>query len=268
MPPRRFGQPRFYFDTIDTTMREATERAEAGAPEGSLVVANTQTAGRGRLGRSWISEPDTGLYFSLVLRPDVPAAQAPLLTLALGLGVADGLAEAASVLCDLRWPNDVLLADRKCAGILVEMSSADESVRYAVAGVGINVNQATMPPELASIATSLLIETGRPHDRDVVLDSVLDNAERYYEYLRGKHLRGEEFTNHGAAPIIEAFSRKSTYVRGKSVVVENGGSRIYGKTAGLDETGLLMLETAPGQIEFIVSGSVRPWSGRPSRDAG
>ena len=261
MLPRRFGQPRFHFDTVDTTMREATERAEAGAPEGSLIVANTQTAGRGRLGRSWVSEPGTGLYFSLVLRPDIPAAQAPVLTLALGLGVADGLAEAAGVLCDLRWPNDVLLGNKKCAGILVEMSSEGESVRYAVAGFGINVNQSAMPSDLSRLATSLLIETGRRHDRDSVLDSVLDSAELYYEYLRE-----ESFTEHGARPIIEAFSKKSTYVRGKRVVVENGESHTYGTTAGLDESGVLMLETAPGCIEPIVSGSVRPWPGMARRD--
>ena len=261
MPARRFGQPRFHFDAIDTTMREATERADAGAPEGTLVLAEAQTAGRGRLGRSWMSEPGTGLYFSLVLRPNVPAAQAPALTLALGLGVADGLAEAAGIRCDLRWPNDILLGDKKCAGILVEMSSEGKSVRYAVAGMGINVNQTTMPPELSQLATSLLIETGRRHDRDTVLDSVLAHAERYYEVFSG-----EEFAGQGAAPIIEAFSRKSSYVRGKSVVVENGESRLYGTTAGLDGSGVLMLETAPGRIEPIVSGSVRPWPGRAPRD--
>ena len=248
---RRFGRPRFYFETIDTTLREATARAEAGAPEGTLILADTQTAGRGRLGRSWVSEPGTGLYFSLVLRPRVAPAQAPVLTLALGLGVADGLAEAAGVRCDLRWPNDVLIGDKKCAGILVEMSSEGESVRYAVAGIGINVNQTTMPPELEAMATSLRMETGREHNKDAVLNPVLAHAERYYE----------KFVKKGPGPIVGAFARHSTYVHGKSVVVEGGESRLYGTTAGLDESGVLMLETEPGRVEPILSGSIRPWRG-------
>ena len=247
---RRFGKPVYRFETIDTTMTEATIRAEDGAAEGTLILADEQTAGRGRLGRTWVSEPGAGLYFSLVLRPPVPAARSCVLTLALGLGAARGIAEACGVQCDIRWPNDVLLNDKKCCGILVESVAECDALRYAIAGVGINVNQAAMPPELSDIATSLRIETGCEYLREAVLEAVLKHCERYYEM----------FLERGAQPIVSAFSRASSYARGKKVVVELGDSRVYGSTVGLDPSGVLLLEHEDGSIEPILAGSVRPWN--------
>ena len=246
----RFGRPLYRFETIETTMTEAAARAEAGAAEGTLILADQQTAGRGRWGRSWVSEPGVGLYFSLVLRPPAGAARSTVLTLALGLGVARGIGEACIVSCDIRWPNDVLLNDKKCCGILVESAAEGASLRYAIAGVGINVNQAAMPGELSDIATSLRIETGREYLREALLEAVLKHCERYYEM----------FLERGAQPVVEAFSRASSYVRGKKVVVELGGSRIYGTSAGLDPGGVLLLEREDGSLEPILAGSVRPWN--------
>jgi BirA family biotin operon repressor/biotin-[acetyl-CoA-carboxylase] ligase len=246
----RFGHPVYRFETIDTTMKEAAARAENGEPEGTLIVADQQTSGRGRLGRAWVSEPAVGLYFSLVLRPPAAAARSSVLTLALGLGVARGIGEACGVQCDIRWPNDVLLNDKKCCGILVESVAESGSLRYAIAGIGINVNQAAMPPELADIATSLRMETGCEYLRETVLEAVLKHCERYYEM----------FIERGAQPVVEAFSRTSSYVRGKTVVVELGDSRIYGTTAGLDPSGVLLLKREDGSIEAILAGSVRPWT--------
>ncbi len=244
----RFGQNVLRLETTDSTMREAAEWAERNAPEGTLVVAEEQTAGRGRLGRDWVSERGVGIYASLILRPAVAPVQSTLLTLVMGLGLARGLGEAAGMQCDLRWPNDVLLNDKKCCGILLEMSAENDRVRYAIAGFGINVNQAAMPEELRSVATSLRIETGCEYVREVVLDAVLRHAERYYEM----------FLARGAAPIISAFSRASSYARGRPVVVENGAARIIGTTAGLDSSGLLLLEHEDGRVEPILAGSVRP----------
>jgi len=242
------GQPVFRFDSIDSTMREAAERAEAGAPEGTLVIAGRQTAGRGRLGRAWFSEPGVGLYFSIILRPPVPAAQSAVLTLALGLGVARGIGEACGRQCDIRWPNDVLLNEKKCAGILVEMSGGGESVHYAIAGVGINVNHTSLPPDLSGVATSLRIETGCEYMLDTVLAAVLRNAERYYGM----------FLERGAPAVTDAFARASSYVHGKRVVIESGASRIRGTTVGLDPSGVLRLQMEDGRIEPILAGSVRP----------
>ena len=249
--PARFGIHVFRHESIDSTMREAAERAETGAPEGTVVIAAEQTAGRGRLGRSWVSQPGVGLYFSLVLRPPVPAAQSAVLTLALGLGAARGIGEACGQRCDIRWPNDVLLNDKKCCGILVEMAAGAERVEYAIAGIGINVNSASMPEDLAPIATSLRIETGCEFVLDVVLQAVLRHCERYYGM----------FLERGSPSIIEAFSRASSYARGKKVVVENGDSRLCGTTAGLDLSGVLRLECKDGRIEPVLAGSVRPWNG-------
>jgi BirA family biotin operon repressor/biotin-[acetyl-CoA-carboxylase] ligase len=243
-----FGQPIFRFESIDSTMREAAERAEAGAPEGTLILAGQQTAGRGRLGRSWVSEPGAGLYFSLILRPPVPAAQSVVLTLALGLGVARAIGEVCGRKCDIRWPNDVLLNDKKCSGILVELSGASDRVEYVIAGIGINVNHASMAPALSLSATSLRIETGCEYPLDVVLGAVLRHGERYYGM----------FLERGAAAITDAFSRASTYADGKKVVVENMDSRIYGTTAGLESSGVLRLRREDGLIEPILAGSVRP----------
>lgn len=244
------GSPRFDFETIDSTMREATARAEAGAPEGTLVIAKAQTEGRGRRGRSWVSEPGVGLYFSLVLRPPLPASQSPLLTLALGLGAARGIGEICQHECDLRWPNDVLLNEKKCCGILVEMQAKEQRVRYAVAGIGVNVNQASMPAELEDIATSLRIETGCEYVLESLLDAILRHCERYYGM----------FLKRGAGPIIDAFSRASSYAQGRRVVVESGDQSVYGTTAGLDASGVLRLRREDGRVEPILAGSVRPWA--------
>ena len=245
---RRLGTPEYRFASLDSTMTEAQRVAEAGAPEGAIVIADTQTAGRGRLGRSWISEPGVGVYFSLILRPAIPAPRLPVLTLAVGLGVADGIERTCRVDCDLRWPNDVLLDAKKCAGILVEASSEAGRARHLLVGVGINVNHATVPTELADIATSARIETGCEYDREEVLHHVLRGVERYYGM----------FLDEGIDAIAHSFTAKSSYVLHKRVAVLSGSEEIHGTTAGLDPTGMLLLETDDGRIEPILAGSVRP----------
>lgn len=250
MPPRpRFGHNVLRLDVTDTTMREAGEWAERNAPEGTLVLAEEQTAGRGRLGRTWISQRGLGIYGSLILRPSLPPAQAAILTLVVGLGAARGIGEAAGRQCDIRWPNDVLLNEKKCCGVLVDLAAEQDRVEYAIAGFGINVNHESMPPDLATIATSLRIETGCEFVREVVLDAVLKHIERYYDMLLER----------GKAAVIEAFSRASTYVRGRRVVVETGDRTLDGTTAGLNDAGLLLLETGEGRIEPVLAGSVRRW---------
>jgi BirA family biotin operon repressor/biotin-[acetyl-CoA-carboxylase] ligase len=245
----RFGQNILRLDVTDTTMREAAEWAERNAPEGTLILAEEQTAGRGRLGRHWISERGLGIYGSLILRPNVTPARATILTLVVGLGIARGIGEAAGRQCDIRWPNDVLLNDRKCCGVLVELAAGQDRVAYAVAGFGINVNHESMPADLAETATSLRIETGCEFVREAVLDAVLKHTQRYYEM----------FLERGGAAIIEAFSRASTYVRGRRVIVETGDRTLSGTTAGLDAAGLLLLATKSGRIEPVLTGNVRHW---------
>ncbi len=250
--PLHFGNPRFDFETIDSTMTEAVLRAEDGIEEGAVVIADRQSSGRGRLGRSWISEPGVGLYFSLILRPPSPPERSAVLTLAMGLGVARGLAEASGAAFDIRWPNDVLLNEKKCCGILVETAAEAGSLRYAVVGIGVNVNQPQMPEEISAGATSLRIETARSFDREEVLTSVLRSLESYYAL----------FCEQGARPIIAEFAEASSYVSGKVVTVDAPGGPVYGTTAGLDSSGVLLLRKEDGSTEPILAGSVRPVAAR------
>lgn len=219
-----------------STMVEAAGLATRGQPHGTVVVADEQTGGFGRHGHSWHSGPDGGLYLSIILRLHLAPADLPALTMALGLAVQKAVDDFAGVSCDLRWPNDVLLNDRKLAGILVQSTETDA----LIAGIGLNVNQTAFPEELSSIATSLRIETGHEYSMEALLSRVVA------ESLRAAQMSKPE--------ILRQFSAHSTYVSGKEVEVDG---RIRGVTAGLDEDGFLLLST-PAGIERIISGGVRP----------
>lgn len=221
------------FEILDSTMREAE-----GRPVGSVVVADEQTAGIGRHGHAWHSEAGAGLYLSVVLPVSLP-----VLTLALGLATAEAIARTADLRCDLRWPNDVLFGDRKLAGILVQLSEAT-----AIAGIGVNVNHTAFPGELAGLATSLRMATGRVHSREALLDALLKTIDSFCTMLAAG----------GAAPVIEMFARASSYARGMRVAVELGGERVVGTTAGLDSSGFLVLQKDDGSRTLVLAGGVRP----------
>ena len=218
-------------ETTPSTMTEAL-----GHPEGTVIVAKEQTAGQGRLGRDWHSERGAGLYFSIVL--DVKEL-APVVTLALGLAVQDAIQTVADVPCDLRWPNDVLIGEKKCVGILVQLHETQ-----VIAGIGVNVNQATFPAELAETATSLRIATGRSHSNEALLDRLLDSIDTYLALLNAQ----------GADAILRLFTEASSYARGRRVVVDG----VKGTTDGLDESGFLWLRTESGNRRLITAGGVRP----------
>ena len=249
---RTFGRKAFHYASLDTTMRRAAELARGGCPEGTIVTADEQTAGRGRLRRNWVSEPGQGLYLSLVLRPDCQPDGAPLLTLVAGLAVKEALEATAGVRCDIRWPNDILVRERKCCGILVEMETDDRRVTHVTVGIGINLNHVEFQGELAETATSLRIETGRNWGRAALLEPLLDALERCYDLYR----------NEGSDPILEAFQQASSYVSGRQVIVEGipQGQRphLRGVTAGLDARGTLLLRGDDGEITPVLAGSVRP----------
>lgn len=231
-------------------MREAAELARRGCPEGTVVTAARQTAGRGRLGRRWLSEPGGGLYLSLVLRPDAAPGAVPLLTLVAGLGAAEAVYALTGLDCDIRWPNDIMIRGRKCAGILVEMETQEERVAHAVVGIGLNLNYQRFGADLADSATSLLLETGLRYEAGDVLQPLLDALRDYYEiYLE----RGKE-------PILEAFVKASSYVSGRRVTVTGSGGGAAdrrGVTAGLDANGMLLLRDDAGRVEPVLAGSVR-----------
>jgi len=232
--------------TTASTMRDASGLAARGEPHGTVIVAETQTAGIGRHGHSWHSESDGGLYFSIILRLALASDALPVLTMALGLAAQRAVDDLAGVACDLRWPNDLLLNEKKLAGILVQAADASTAAGVLIAGIGVNVNQTEFPPEVRSIATSLRLETGREHSKEVLLDRIVAESLRYADLLADR----------GKGPILEQFDARSSYVRGKSVEVEAGDRTIAGITAGLDDNGFLHIQTLQG-IETIVAGGVR-----------
>jgi BirA family biotin operon repressor/biotin-[acetyl-CoA-carboxylase] ligase len=232
-----------YHDTLPSTQPVAVQLAEQGAPEGTVVIAGRQTAGIGRQGHSWHSEPGTGLYCSLVTYPPIDPATRPVLTLALGLATAEAITHTAHVDPDLRWPNDIIVKDKKAAGILVQLAG-----QAAVAGIGINVNNESFPPDIDNLATSLRLATGRAQDSTGLLIALLLAAAKYSRILReqGKHA------------IIESFTRVSTYAQGKHVEVDMGDRTIRGITAGLDDYGFLRVRKPDGTLETVLAGGVRP----------
>lgn len=231
------GRDVFHFDSLPTTMLEAASLARQGYRPGTLVVADEQTAGQGRHGHLWHSEHGAGVYMSIVLEPD------PALTLALGLAVAEAIPLVCPLACDLRWPNDVLVGEKKVAGILVQSYG-----EVAVAGIGVNVNHRAFPPQLAHTATSLKIETGREYSRQ---DLVIEIARSVDTYCRILKVRGK-------AEIFEIFTRFSTYVTGKRVQVEQEGRIFRGVTAGLDASGFLLVRREDGSLVTVIAGGVRP----------
>jgi len=228
-----------WHDSLPTTMTAAAGLAAAGAPSGTVVGADEQTAGQGRFGRLWHSQPETGLYFSLILR-----FENPLVTLALGLAVREAILDTTGIVTDLRWPNDMLVADRKCAGILTQMESG-----AIVAGIGINVNQAELPPDIAGIATSLRLASGRSHSREQLLIRLLPAIDEWCGVL----------AREGRVPILRVFSESSSYVAGRRVTVEiSEGETLTGTTAGLTSDGFLKLRDDRGKEHTIIAGGVRP----------
>ncbi|MFB3777216.1 MAG: biotin--[acetyl-CoA-carboxylase] ligase [Bryobacteraceae bacterium] len=168
-----------WLDTVGSTMTEAARLAAAGCPHGTVVGADEQTAGQGRHGRSWYSEKDAGLYVSVVLRPELPADSLTSLTLALGLATREAILNSSGILCDLKWPNDLLANGKKCAGILAQGTPA-----AVIAGVGINVNQEGFPGELAETAASLRLVSGRPHSREDLLVRLLLSVDKFAALLQ------------------------------------------------------------------------------------
>ncbi|MDP9054557.1 MAG: biotin--[acetyl-CoA-carboxylase] ligase [Acidobacteriota bacterium] len=229
-----------------STMKEALALAARGEPHGTAVVAEEQTAGVGRHGHSWHSQAGGGLYLSIILRAALPADALPVLTMALGLAVQRAVDDVADVNSDLRWPNDLLLNEKKLAGIMVQAADAPGGKGALIAGMGVNVNQTSFPEDLRGIATSLRLETGRDHSKEALLNRVLTEALRFTTLLAER----------GRETILKQFEARSSYVSGKAVDVALGDRSISGVTEGLCERGFLRVRTAGG-LETIIAGGVR-----------
>jgi BirA family transcriptional regulator, biotin operon repressor / biotin---[acetyl-CoA-carboxylase] ligase len=239
-----------HFYKIDSTNTEAMAAAAEGAPEGSVFVSEEQTAGRGRGAQAWESARSAGIYCSLILRPALPPSDVLVLSLGAGLAVGDALQQIdANIPIDLKWPNDVLIHEKKLCGILTEMNAEATRVRHVVVGVGINVNQTSFSGPLEDKATSLRMATGREWSRVALAAALLKSLDReYVSFITNKDARES---------ILRRFSEQSSWVGGKQIRVQENGSLVEGTTEGLDERGFLLLRTRQG-LQTILSGTVRP----------
>jgi BirA family biotin operon repressor/biotin-[acetyl-CoA-carboxylase] ligase len=228
----------------------AMHAGAAGIEEGHVFFTDQQTAGRGRGGHSWQSEPCSAILVSVLLRPRIEAAQALWLSLMAGVAAHDAMVRSCGIQCDLRWPNDLLIGRKKVCGILTEISSELEQLRFAVIGIGLNVNQRSFPSDIAEIATSVQIETGKMWSRGELLVAVLRSLEAEYQY--GLDRDG----THSLPARVESIS---TFARGKHVHVDEAGGYI-GVTDGLDSQGFLKVRTRNG-VRTVLSGGVRELSG-------
>lgn len=247
-----------------STNTAAMQAAAEKAPEGTVFLAEEQTAGKGRGGHSWYSAAGSGIYCSVVLRPQLSPADSLVLSLAAGLAASYAVEEITALKPDLRWPNDLLLTrapspdapgagggTRKFCGILTELNAEATRVRYVVVGIGINVNQDYFPPDIADVATSLRIEGGRSYSRVELAAALLRALDREYRGLTG---------DPEARPkIIERFEQRSSYARGLRVEVEEDGG-YTGVTDGLDERGFLQVRTENGK-RTVLHGGVRAVEG-------
>ena len=256
---RRLGRPTFYYGSVGSTNDVAHRRAAGGAPEGLLVLAEEQTAGRGRQDHKWWAPPGSSLLMSLLLRPSLPAGGAGQLTMCLGLGAIEGIEAITGLRPALKWPNDLLLDDRKLAGMLGELSLDGPRIDYAVLGLGLNVNldfaaayeegsaqgsgASGVPANVVATATSLQMALGHPVDRLPLLAAILARSEAWYDHL----LAG--------APVHQAWSERLATL-GQRIRVVLASSVIEGIAAGASPEGALLVRTDDGKVETIWAGDV------------
>lgn len=242
-----------HFATIGSTNVQALADAQAGAESGQVYIADEQTAGRGRGGHTWHSEPDRGLYLTMLVRPALQSPNVLKLSLITALAAVEAVAEVtASRILDIRWPNDLVIGEnpaRKVAGILTEaVSTSAGELRHAAIGIGINLNQAEFPAELADVATSLKRELGANVSREALTVALLLEMD--------KELRQLDPNCSEAEDIFQRVERTSTWIRGKRVrVAEQEG--YTGKTAGLTTEGLLRIHCDDGSERVVRHGGVR-----------
>jgi BirA family biotin operon repressor/biotin-[acetyl-CoA-carboxylase] ligase len=234
------------FDSLPSTNVEAASRAVEGAPEGLCVVASEQTAGRGRLDRHWVSPKGAGLYCSIVLRPQFDQSLWPLLTLMAAVAVYDVLLKVYALGTDIKWPNDILVNDKKLCGILAE--TVDTPIgRAIVLGIGINLKNNSFSVQLDRVATSVEAAAGSYGDPQVVLEALVGSLAGYYLMLQQP--RGPE-------EIVREWTTRSSYANGKRIRVANGDEILEGTTRGLESDGGLRIETDTGEIKIVRAGDV------------
>jgi BirA family transcriptional regulator, biotin operon repressor / biotin---[acetyl-CoA-carboxylase] ligase len=245
----RLGTNLRYFSKIDSTNSYARRLAKQGAGEGEVIIAEAQTRGRGRLGRSWVSPPFVNLYFSVILRPQLPPVHAPQLTLMAAVALADTIASFIGTPPTIKWPNDILVGDKKLAGVLTESSCDSERIEFVILGIGINLNYpvALMPEVIRERATSIVTLTKNNISRESFVRRLIQDLDRCYGEL-------EEDGFDSLATRWEALFG----LRGKKVRVEMTDHIMVGTAKGIDRDGALILEDERGERQRIIAGDVIP----------
>ncbi len=240
------GRQVAYYEETDSTNTRAKYLAEQGAEEGTLVIAERQNAGKGRRGKNWTSPPGSGIWMSIVLRPDILPFQASMLTLVAAMGVFEGIYQETGLEPQIKWPNDLVLSGKKICGILTEMTTELDTIQYVVIGIGVNVNIESFPQELSQTATSLYLESGEKKKRSTLVGAIAKAFEQYYhKFLAVKNLSllKQQYESHLAN-------------QNRQVTVMSPNGQYSGICLGINEQGELLVEKNDGQICQVLSGEV------------
>jgi BirA family transcriptional regulator, biotin operon repressor / biotin---[acetyl-CoA-carboxylase] ligase len=248
---RIIGRTLYHFYDIDSTNLFAGRLIAHGrkVPEGTVIISESQSAGRGRLGRSWHSDREAGMYFSMVLFPKAPPSLAPLFTLGTAVAMHNAVEHYSGLDVDIKWPNDLLIGRQKFCGILAEIQAEVDLVKTMIIGVGLNANHERLPDEIAGRATSLRIASGRIQSRLEILLEFFEEFETIYMDFERKGPRG----------FIDQWTRFSSFANGRKIEIHDGVRKIAGVTRGLNPLGALRIEQKGGRIEEVYSGDVVAW---------
>ncbi len=244
---KRIGRQVITYDTVLSTQFLAHEAAAKGAAEGTIILAEQQSSGKGRMGRPWHSPKGSGIWMSLILRPQIPLPKSPQITLLTAVAMTKTIREFVGAEALIKWPNDIFINDKKVCGILTELNAESDQINYLIVGIGINVNlsESDFPVELRDIATSLQIAGGRPIKRASFIQEFCRIFERVYD----------AYLEHGFAPIRAAWEANA-YTIGKKVQVRTNQSTLYGTAIGLDPEGVLLVEDQQGNQHKVYSVDV------------
>ena len=240
------GREILYLDEVDSTNTAAKKAAENGAVHGTLVVSERQTGGKGRRGRAWDSPRGTGIFMTLILRPNMAPVHASMLTLVAALAVADGIRECTGAESLIKWPNDIVMSGKKICGILTEMSADPDCINYVAVGIGINVNMEEFPEEIRGVAASIFTETGKKTKRSLLISAVMAAFERYYEvFMKTTDMSG----------LLEDYNGKLANC-GRTVRVLDPAGEYSGTAIGIDREGELLVEMEGTTVRRVLSGEV------------
>ena len=240
------GREILYLDEVDSTNTAAKKAAENGAVHGTLVVSERQTGGKGRRGRAWDSPRGTGIFMTLILRPNMAPVHASMLTLVAALAVADGIRECTGAESLIKWPNDIVMSGKKICGILTEMSADPDRINYVAVGIGINVNMEEFPEEIRGVAASIFTETGKKTKRSLLISAVMAAFERYYEvFMKTTDMSG----------LLEDYNGKLANC-GRTVRVLDPAGEYSGTAIGIDREGELLVEMEDTTVRRVLSGEV------------